>query len=357
MAQNTSLELTKVSYDKGVLVEGFTNDVTPLDAHNLNQLVGAILRNKESIENLNTEYITETELQNIISTESSNRNRIDKYISGLTNVPTSGSYENSNENLRLKIDELNNTLNLLAVENIITTYPSISVNIGNPEYTGNGYVEVGSTIAPNYSITFNAGEYKYEPKSTGCKSTGYNVTFNNVTKHTYSGTFNQITVKDDTNLSMNIECYHSEGVTPKNKLGLDYPTGKIEAGTLKSTKYFKGYRKTFYGTLDNKPSTMNSSTIRGLTKSTESPIKKKDVFNIDVVVGAKRVIFAYPKSVGDVTSVIDVNGMNANITNSFTKTEIDVYDATENSGAMTYNVYYLDFAASNDTLNTFKVTI
>lgn len=46
-------------------------------------------------------------VHNVVDDEASVRNGKDKYISGLSNIPTIGTYDNSNEKLRARIDSLN----------------------------------------------------------------------------------------------------------------------------------------------------------------------------------------------------------------------------------------------------------
>ena len=73
-------------------------------------------------------------------------------------------------------------------------------------------------------------------------------------------------------------------------------------------------------------------------------------------VNALRVVFAYPASLGNVASVKDVNGMNAEIASAFKLSKVTVEGANGYTG-IEYNVYVTDMAEPNDKQNTFKVTI
>ena len=67
-------------------------------------------------------------------------------------------------------------------------------------------------------------------------------------------------------------------------------------------------------------------------------------------------LIAYPATLRELTSIKDVNGLNADITGAFAKSVV----AVEGAGgyrAIDYRVYTLDFANPNDTKNTFAVTI
>lgn len=81
-----------------------------------------------------------------------------------------------------------------------------------------------------------------------------------------------------------------------------------------------------------------------------------NTFTITIPTGALRVMFAYPATLRDVTSVQDVNGMNAEIKSAFTLHNIEVEGASGYT-AIGYKVYVMDLANANDTANTYKVTI
>jgi hypothetical protein len=166
-------------------------------------------------------------------------------------------------------------------ENPIVTPPSATIKL-NP--ITNLY-EVGTEYTPQYFITFNAGSYSYGPTPTGVTAT-YKVTdtIGNNTLNTFSGTFDTITIDDDTEYSINAEVSYSDGVIPKTNLQNDYPDGQIKAGILPiltTTATVKGYRNFFYGTLPDKPE-LTSDIIRGLTGKTTNK-----TFSINVPVGAQ----------------------------------------------------------------------
>ena len=79
-------------------------------------------------------------------------------------------------------------------------------------------------------------------------------------------------------------------------------------------------------------------------------------FGITIPVGAMRVVFAYPETLRDVSSVKDVNGLNAEISGAFTKSTLSV-EGLNNFQGINYKVYVTDFAEAVATANTYKVTI
>ena len=67
-------------------------------------------------------------------------------------------------------------------------------------------------------------------------------------------------------------------------------------------------------------------------------------------------IFAYPATLRDVSSVKDVNGLNAEIKSAFTKTTLTVAGAGADAG-IEYKVYTTDFADPVAKANSYTVQI
>lgn len=218
--------------------------------------------------------------------------------------------------------------------------------------------EVGTNVTPNFTTSFNAGNYQYGPSPTGVTATSYSVVDNATPQNTVSessGSFPELQVTDDTSYSITATVQHSGGSVPKTALGADYATGQIQAGSKSATRgTITGYRNGFYGTF-NGLSELTSANIRTLTP-TNKAVTAGTVLNISIPVGAKRVVFAYPASIREVSSVQDVNGLNAEIKPAFTMTTVSVLGANNYDG-IDYRVYYLDYANPNDTQNTYRVTI
>ena len=228
------------------------------------------------------------------------------------------------------------------------TPPSTSVTL-----TGAGAKEVGTEFTPNWSVGFNPGSYQYGP-ATGVTATAYAVTdTNSGSASTQTGSFTKFTVGDDTNYKVSVTTSHSAGAVPKTNLGNDYAAGQIQAGTKTANSgAVTGFRNEFYGTMTTKPVTMTSADIRGLAGKKAQAI---GTVNVPIPAGAMRVVFAVPSS-KVVNSVLDVNGLNAQIFSSFTHTTVEVEGANSYT-AQTYNVYYLDYANENDKANTYTFTV
>ena len=236
-------------------------------------------------------------------------------------------------------------------KNPTITQPSVGVTLGN-----SGAKEVGTKIIPSYTTSFNAGKYEFGP-TTGCNPTSWSVTDSDGSAPliTATGKFAEITVADDTNYTVNATVNYSEGAIPVTNVGNEYASGKIVAGSKSATSSaITGYRNSFYGTLTEKGE-LTSDIIRSLSKSNKA-LTNGNTFDITIPVGAMRVVFAYPATLKDVSSVKDVNGLNAEISGAFRKSTLSV-EGLNNFQGINYKVYVTDFAEAVATANTYKVTI
>lgn len=236
-------------------------------------------------------------------------------------------------------------------KNPSVTQPSVGVTLGN-----SGAKEVGTKVTPSYTTSFNGGKYEFGP-ATGCNPTSWSVTDSDGSAPltTATGKFAEITVADDTNYKVNATVNYSEGAIPVTNVGNEYASGKIVAGSKSATSpAITGYRNSFYGTLTEKGE-LTSDIIRSLGKSNKA-LTNGNTFDITIPVGAMRVVFAYPATLRDVSSVKDVNGLNAEISGAFTKSTLSV-EGLNNFQGINYKVYVTDFAEAVATANTYKVTI
>lgn len=236
-------------------------------------------------------------------------------------------------------------------KNPTTTQPSVKMVVHEA-----GSYEVGTWVTPTYTASLNPGSYSYGP-DTGVEATEWKVVSKSGQTLTgTSGTFNKVLVNDTTEFVYTATVTHTEGAIPLTNLGNEYPEGRIAAGTKTMTsRAITGYRKAFYGAWLYKWN-LTSDTIRGLPQKTNSPVQAGDKLSLKLPVGALRAVIAYPATVGELISVRDINGMNAEILQSFTKQYVDV-EGVDGYEAISYRVYVMDFGKPIDTENTFYVTI
>ena len=266
---------------------------------------------------------------------------------GVMTVPSSGSGTISAAGKNVK----DVFASILAKEkNPTKTEPAVTVTCNQVKA-----YEVGTKVTPSYTASLSAGNYTYGP-ATGIIATAWSVTDGTKTIESATGTFDELTVGDATSYVITATATHGEGAVPKTNLGNEYAAGKIAAGTKsKSTGKITGFRNSFYGTLEAKDGEINSALVRGLGKSGKA-LANGNSFNISIPVEAIRVVFAYPATLRDVSSVQDINGMNAEIKSAFTMSTASV-EGAGGYNAIDYKVYVMDMANANDAANTYKVTI
>lgn len=243
-----------------------------------------------------------------------------------------------------------------ANNNFSVTQPSVTVKLNEA-----GSYEVGTQKSITYSATLNAGSYQYGPP-TGITATSWAVSATNNgesagSSTSNSGTFDSITVEDNTSYKVSATANYNDGAMPVNNLGDDTSAKQIKAGSKTGTSSaITGYRRGFYGTLTkNCNGTLSSDDIRGLAQKTSATPVKGDKWELNVPVGAMCFVIAYPASVGDIASVVDVGAGNFDIVSSFKKVQVNV-EGVNGYDAIAYNVYYFDRVATTAT-NTLKVTL
>ena len=232
------------------------------------------------------------------------------------------------------------------------TAPAVTLTFGQAKA-----YEVGTTVSPTYSASLSAGSYTYGP-ATGITATSWEIsdTAGN-TADTATGSFADVVVADNTNYKITAKANYGEGAVAKDNLGSDSnPVVKIAAGSAtKTSGAITGYRNTFYGTVTEKAE-VTSTIIRGLSGKSNEAWSNGKSFTVNIPVGAVRVIFAYPATLQDVSSVKDVNGLNAEIKSAFTKSAVTVAGAGADAG-IEYKVYVADFAEPVANANSYTVKI
>lgn len=257
-----------------------------------------------------------------------------------------------------------------AGKNIVDVWNSIFVQAKDPAVTDPSVsltfsqakaYEVGTSVTPSYTANLNPGSYEFGP-DTGIVASSWAITASDngstvATASTNSGSFDAIVVADGTKYKIKAVANYEAGAVPKNNLGNDVASKQIPAGSKeKEVGTITGFRKGFYGTLTDKTTELTSDVIRGLKNATTSAPVAGTKWNLDVPVGAQRIVFAYPATIRDVTDVLDKNASSAQIKSAFTMKQIDV-EGANNFDAIAYKVYYQDLANANDTANTYYVTL
>lgn len=239
----------------------------------------------------------------------------------------------------------------------ISKQPSLSLSA-----TQSNTVECGTTVTPTVTASFDKGAYKFGP-DTGVTVTSYTLkqkigSEGETTVIDAEGAIREYTPEGpltvpEGNITFTASVEHTEGAAANSSFGTPNPEVKINAGTKSATKNITGQRKLFYLSDETTNVPSDSAGIRGLTNTKLGPSNGLK-FDITIPQGAKRVIFAYPATLREVTDVIQ-NSTNMSAKGSFTKSTVSVEGANGYS-AVDYHVYsYVAAAPLNG--DTFKVTI
>lgn len=266
---------------------------------------------------------------------------------GVKTVPSSGSgtIGTTGGTLLAALNEI-----LAVAKNPTVTQPSVSISL-----TGAGAKEVGSEFTPSYSVSFNKGKYEYGP-DTGITATYAVSDTSSHTATTGTGNFAKFTVEDSTNYKVSVIATHTKGADPKNNLGTIVSSLAIAEGTKSaSSGTVTGYRNSFWGSVTSKTGTPTSAVIRGLSGKKNGAIGAGNTGDAVEAVGAMRVIIAVP-SPRTITSIKDVNGLNAEAFSAFTHVTVNV-EGANGYEAKAYNVYYKDNAGPNDKANKWHFTV
>lgn len=173
--------------------------------------------------------------------------------------------------------------------------------------------EVGESLSINLTASYTQND--------GGGATGY-VIKKNGTSIAIANTAIETIILTTSNVTYIAEVTHSAGTgTKPNSLG-DLEPNTILAGTKTSNSLlYRGYRGIFYGSVATKQTT--SAGVRGLTKRLEN---LGNVFTLTT--GNTNNIFQLWLPTGiNLTSIIDLDALNANITSSYTSESLSVDDA------------------------------
>ena len=240
-------------------------------------------------------------------------------------------------------------------QNPTTTQPSVNLTFSEAKA-----YEVGTVVHPTYSATFNAGSYTYGP-ATGVTVTSWEIsdTAGN-TASTASGSFDDVTVADNTNYKITAKANHTAGAIPLTNKKNEYAAGKIAAGNkTKVSGAITGYRSFFYGVLDTSSAEapLTSAIVRGLTNGGAYNASK--TFTLNGSATAKRIVIAIPSNStrAGLKEVILTSAMNTPVTDSYVKTTAAVkVEGVNGATAIDYTVWTYEPAAI-DAGEVHKITL
>ena len=162
-------------------------------------------------------------------------------------------------------------------------------------------------------------------------------------------------VLGDGNISYFMRVWYEEGPTKNDNFGDPDPTGKILAGDIQSnTRTYVGRRRLWWDADQISETDPSSNDIRALGNTQLNP-QNGTTFTLNIPVGSTRVIFAYPKNLREVSSVI-YSLLNVDVKDTFTEIEVSV-EGVNGFDSIPYRVYiYTPTIPFGDSV-TYVVTI
>ena len=150
---------------------------------------------------------------------------------------------------------------------------------------------------------------------------------------TNSLAFPSIIIADSSN-SFSSTTTYAQGPQPVDSKNAAYLT-PLASGTASASVSVTGARRGFYGvsSLAN-----TSALIRSLGNSTNPGVTNGTSFTVNIPIGATSVVFAYPATLQNVTTVKYVEGLNAEVKSNFTQTTVSV-EGLNAYAAINYKVY------------------
>lgn len=220
------------------------------------------------------------------------------------------------EELQNDVNDMKNSIDvILTMVDKPPTYtkPTISVSLSN------GTIEHNKTYDISITANFN--------KNDAGDVTSYKVYKNNVVIFENTSIVNHkdtITMSHGESVTYKAEVVYGDGPIKNTTLGIPYPSTSIKSGSISATNTVKAYALSYYGVIN----TSEFVDTSGLTS--ELRTSKSDTITVSLT--NQRIIYMYPKTFGNLTSIKDAN--NFDYINSYTLTTATV-------NGIEYNIYIL----------------
>ena len=220
------------------------------------------------------------------------------------------------EELQNDVNDMKNNIDvILTMVDEPPTYikPTISVSLSNGTIEHNKSYDI--SITANYNKN-DAGDI-----------TSYKVYKNNVVIFENTSIVNHtdtITISHGGSVTYKAEVVYGDGPIKNTTLGIPYPSTSIKSGSISATNIVKAYALSYYGIIN----TSEFVDTSGLTSKLRT--SKSDTITVSLT--NQRIIYMYPKTFGNLTSIKDAN--NFDYINSYTLTTATV-------NGIEYNIYIL----------------
>ena len=228
--------------------------------------------------------------------------------------------------LEYQVDKNSDNINqILEIIDEPPTYtrPTLTTSLSSSNIRHN--VSTSITIIPKFTQNDAGAITSYSLTKGG------NVIYTNTSASAYTDT---ITLSHGSSVTYSATVNYGNGVIKNTLLGIAYPSTSIKAGSISSNATVKGYALSYYGVI-NTNSIDNVDNLTNVLRTSKGSTLTFSMTN-------QRVVYMYPKSFGNLTSIKDAN--NFEYINSYTLSTMTL-DGVE------YNVYILTDAV---TINGFK---
>ena len=278
--------------------------------------------------NIPEEYITETELNNkgylTEHQDLSNYPTKDELNDAIEGIDVSEQLEDfaTKEEVSKNTNDINKILEIID-EPPTYVNPTLTISTSSTNIQHNTQTNV--VLTPRFAQNDAGAIISYSLSKDG------KVLYTNTTASAYTDV---ITLRHGGSTTYTATVNYGDGIIKNTLLGIEYPSTSIKEGNISNNVTIRGYALSYYGVIEGD----SISDTNGLSNVLRTSKGSTLTFNMT----NQRVIYMYPKSFGNLTSIKDAN--NFDYINSYTLTNMTL-DNVE------YNVYILTDAV---TINGFK---
>lgn len=232
----------------------------------------------------------------------------------LTNVPE--EVQTEIDNIKIDMSNMENDIDtILSIIDEPPTYtkPYISIALSKTSLEHSKSYDISITTTFKQNDAGNVTGYKVYKNNS--------VIFENTSVSSYTDT---ISIQHGGSITYKTEVTYGDGPIKNTMLGIPYPSTAIKSGSVTSSGTIKAYALSYYGVIDGS----EFVDVSGLTSKLRT--SKSDTITMSLT--NQRIIYMYPKSFGNLTSIKDAN--NFDYINSYTLSNTVVNDVE-------YNIYIL----------------
>lgn len=246
----------------------------------------------------------------------------------------------------------------LLVKQIPATYTTPSAGLTSKRGGSTpGDYEVGTTVAPQLTATFNKGDAGNLTMMEIFKNGSEKIAGQNQSPFDYTVPGFKIT---DGKTAFTAKATYEEGVIKNDNLGKPSPNGHILAGTTRASNEiaYYGKRRMFVLSAAGEVPELTSANIRkGSNLVNKLGVAAGYSFRLTIPTGASYALIAYPASIRDLTSCKYVEQSNTEMKNNFKKQSNIQIEGAEGAAGVDYKVFVYTMSNPAAAPMNFDVTI